>query len=84
VLTVGAGEGKLIAPGNLRATQDNEGYSKLFNYWLENTYQLRYTGGMVPDVNQLMVKVRHLFDSSTADCAQRITFEIPFESQEST
>ena len=36
-------EGKLIAPGNLRATQDNEGYAQLFDYWLANTYQLRYT-----------------------------------------
>lgn len=39
------GEGKLIAPGNLRATQDNPGYAELFDYWCKNTYQLRYTGG---------------------------------------
>lgn len=49
-------EGKLIAPGNLRATQDNKGYAELFNFWMQNTYQLRYTGGLVADVNQLMVK----------------------------
>ena len=49
-------EGKLFAPGNLRATQDNPGYAELFDYWVKNTYQLRYTGGLVPDVNQLMVK----------------------------
>eukprot|EP00981_Chlorochromonas_danica_P010719 scaffold3345_cov164-Ochromonas_danica.AAC.5 len=54
-------EGKLIAPGNLRATQDNPGYAELFSYWLKNTYQLRYTGGMVPDVNQLMVKGKGVF-----------------------
>jgi len=54
-------EGKLIAPGNLRATQDNPGYAELFDYWLKNTYQLRYTGGMVPDVNQLMVKGKGIF-----------------------
>lgn len=54
-------EGKLFAPGNLRATQDNEGYAQLFNYWTENQYQLRYTGGMVPDVNQLMVKGKGIF-----------------------
>merc|ERR1711998_415760 len=29
------GEGKLFAPGNLRATKDNEGYEKLFNYWYD-------------------------------------------------
>jgi sedoheptulose-bisphosphatase len=55
------GEGKLFAPGNLRATQDNEGYAQLFEYWLANQYQLRYTGGMVPDVNQLMVKGKGVF-----------------------
>lgn len=54
-------EGKLFAPGNLRATQDNEGYEELFNYWLENQYQLRYTGGMVPDVNQILVKGKGIF-----------------------
>jgi len=32
-------EGKLIAPGNLRATQDNAGYAELFDYWVKNTYQ---------------------------------------------
>mmetsp|Transcript_28591 Transcript_28591/g.48008 ORF Transcript_28591/g.48008 Transcript_28591/m.48008 type:complete len:356 (-) Transcript_28591:189-1256(-) len=65
----GIESGKLIAPGNLRATQDNEGYSKLFNYWVENMYQLRYTGGMVPDVNQLMVKGKGVF----VNCASKNT-----------
>ena len=54
-------EGKLISPGNLRATQDNKGYADLFNYWMQNTYQLRYTGGLVADVNQLMVKGKGVF-----------------------
>ena len=54
-------EGKLIAPGNLRATQDNKGYADLFNFWMQNTYQLRYTGGFVADVNQLMVKGKGVF-----------------------
>jgi sedoheptulose-bisphosphatase len=54
-------EGKLIAPGNLRATQDNKGYNDLFNFWIQNSYQLRYTGGFVADVNQLMVKGKGVF-----------------------
>lgn len=33
--------------------QDNPGYDELFKYYLDNKYQLRYTGGMVPDVNQV-------------------------------
>lgn len=50
------GEGKLLAPGNLRATQDNPGYAELFNHWMKESYQLRYTGGLVSDANRLMVK----------------------------
>lgn len=34
-------EGKLLAPGNLRASQDNKGYADLFNYWMTHMYQLR-------------------------------------------
>jgi len=54
-------EGKLFAPGNLRATQDNPGYKELFDFWISNQYQLRYTGGMVPDVNQLLIKGKGVF-----------------------
>ena len=36
-------------------------YADLFNYWMQNTYQLRYTGGFVADVNQLMVKGKGVF-----------------------
>lgn len=49
-------EGKLFAPGNLRAVQDNPGYADLHKHYIDNKYQLRYTGGMVPDVNQILVK----------------------------
>jgi fructose-1,6-bisphosphatase len=50
------GEGKMFAPGNLRATYDNPEYEKLVSYWLGEKYTLRYTGGMVPDVFQIIVK----------------------------
>lgn len=72
-------EGKLIAPGNLRATQDNEGYNKLFHYWLENQYQLRYTGGMVPDVNQMLVKGKGVFvnvESKKTKSKLRLLYEV--------
>jgi len=71
--------GKLFAPGNLRGTQDNPGYNKLFNYYLENKYQLRYTGGMVPDVNQLMVKGKGIFVnpvSPSASAKLRVLYEV--------
>jgi len=72
-------EGKLIAPGNLRATQDNAGYAELFDYWVKNTYQLRYTGGMVPDVNQLMVKGKGVFvnvASKNTKSKLRVLYEV--------
>ena len=40
--------GKIFAPGNLRATTDHKEYNALLQYWLEHRYQLRYSGGMVP------------------------------------
>ena len=46
----------LFAPGNLRAVTEHPGYASLIAYWHENRYQLRYTGGMVSDVMQLIVK----------------------------
>ena len=48
-----AGEGKMFAPGNLRATFDNAAYERLINFYLGEKYTLRYTGGMVPDVFQV-------------------------------
>ena len=72
-------EGKLFAPGNLRATQDNKGYQELFNYWIENQYQLRYTGGMVPDVNQLLIKGKGIFvnvASKNTKSKLRVLYEV--------
>mmetsp|Transcript_12813 Transcript_12813/g.39396 ORF Transcript_12813/g.39396 Transcript_12813/m.39396 type:complete len:371 (-) Transcript_12813:1715-2827(-) len=72
-------EGKLFAPGNLRAAQDNPGYKELIDYYNENKYQLRYTGGMVPDVNQILVKGKGVFcnpASPTAKAKLRVLYEV--------
>jgi sedoheptulose-bisphosphatase len=58
------GEGKLFAPGNLRATACNPGYARLVEYWQSSQYTLRYTGGLVPDVTQLLVKGKGIFVSA--------------------
>ena len=55
------GEGKLFAPGNLRATQVRKDYLELVTWWMENQYTLRYAGGMVPDVNTILVKGKGIF-----------------------
>lgn len=51
----------IFAPGNLRATADNLGYRKLIDHYINERYHLRYSGGMVPDVLQLVVKGRGIF-----------------------
>ncbi|KAE7996668.1 hypothetical protein FH972_001372 [Carpinus fangiana] len=77
--TTEIGEGKLFSPGNLRATFDNPEYNKLINYYLSEKYTLRYTGGMVPDVNQIIVKEKGIFTnviSPTSKAKLRLLFEV--------
>jgi len=54
---------KMFAPGNLRACSDSkvQWYVELVQYWLKNDYTLRYSGGMVPDVNQILKKGGGIF-----------------------
>ncbi len=54
-------EGRYFAPGNLRACAKNPQYKALVDYWLTNQYTLRYSGGMVPDMNHILVKGRGVF-----------------------
>lgn len=39
--TTEIGEGKMFAPGNLRATFDNPAYERLINFYLGEKYTLR-------------------------------------------
>jgi sedoheptulose-bisphosphatase len=55
------GEGKMFSPGNLRACAENKEYLALLDFWSENGYQLRYSGGMVPDIHQILVKGKGIF-----------------------
>ncbi|KAF5467391.1 hypothetical protein F2P56_017219 [Juglans regia] len=77
--TTEIGEGKLFSPGNLRATFDNPDYNKLINYYVNEKYTLRYTGGMVPDVNQIIVKEKGIFTnviSPSTKAKLRLLFEV--------
>jgi len=47
---------KYFAPGNLKASATEPWYRELINYWLDKQYKLRYSGGMVPDVNHILIK----------------------------
>ncbi|MFA5351714.1 MAG: fructose-bisphosphatase class I [Candidatus Gracilibacteria bacterium] len=54
-------EGKMFAPGNLRACIENPNYAKLVKFWIDSEYTLRYSGGMVPDLNQILLKGKGVF-----------------------
>ncbi len=56
-----AERGKIFAPGNLNACKTDNWYRDFLNYWINNDYKLRYSGGMVPDVNQIMKKGGGIF-----------------------
>lgn len=73
---------KLFSPANLRACQEDPGYAKLVNFWMESKYTLRYTGGLVPDVYQCFTKEMGVFANPTSQASPaklRVAFEVaPF------
>lgn len=54
-------ESKYFAPGNLRAAAEREDYLKLVNEWIKKGLTLRYSGGMVPDINHILLKGSGIF-----------------------
>lgn len=56
-----APESKYFAPGNLRAAAENEKYLKLTNDYIKRGLTLRYSGGMVPDINHILLKGSGIF-----------------------
>jgi fructose-1,6-bisphosphatase I len=52
---------KYFAPGNLRAVATEVKYEKLINHWMQEKYTLRYSGGMVPDINHIFMKEQGIF-----------------------
>jgi len=72
-------EGKIFAPGNLRAVNDNPRYDAMVKYWVSERYQLRYSGGMVPDVYHILAKGRGVFAnalSPSAEAKLRLLYEV--------
>ncbi len=76
---VTVGEGKMFAPGNLRACSERQDYLDLVNFWTTEQYVLRYSGGMVPDVGQIMLKGKGIFSypgyGNEPDGKLRLLFE---------
>lgn len=54
-------DAKHFAPGNLRAAAEREDYLRLTNEWIKKGLTLRYSGGMVPDVNHILLKGNGIF-----------------------
>ena len=50
----------------MRAAQDTEGYKKLLDYYMDERYTLRYSGGLVPDVYQQFTKNQGVFSNPTS------------------
>ena len=55
------GKKKYFAPGNLRACKDREDYYRLVQDFIQDQYTLRYSGGMVPDINHILKKGSGVF-----------------------
>jgi sedoheptulose-bisphosphatase len=70
--------GELFAPANMRAANDNPGYKALLSFYMNSGCTLRYTGAMVPDVVQLLVKGKGVFCSPISPAARpklRVLYE---------
>ncbi|MBI5411557.1 fructose-1,6-bisphosphatase [Candidatus Peregrinibacteria bacterium] len=52
---------KVFAPGNLRCVNQNPKYKALMDDWMAKEYTLRYSGGMVPDINHIFMKGQGIF-----------------------
>lgn len=50
-----------FAPGNLRACADRPEYYALIRSYIEKQFTLRYSGGMVPDLNHILKKGSGIF-----------------------
>jgi len=72
-------ETKYFAPGNLKAYAENGKYKAVTDYWLSQQRKLRYSGGMVPDLNHILCKGQGIFsypaDSQHSNGKLRLLFE---------
>lgn len=60
-IRIGDTEKKYFSPGNLRVASENEDYSALVGEYIKEKYTLRYSGGMVPDINHILIKGHGIF-----------------------
>lgn len=74
-----APQARHFAPGNLRAAAERKDYLELTNQFIKGGLTLRYSGGMVPDVNHILLKGDGIFTypgySKAPEGKLRILFE---------
>jgi sedoheptulose-bisphosphatase len=56
-----APKAKIFAPGNLRAAKISQTYASFIQKMIQDGVTLRYTGAMVPDTTQILVKKSGIF-----------------------
>ena len=72
-------DGKIFAPGNYGSAKENKNYKKVMDYWLDNKYKLRYSGGLVPDIYHLLIKKKGIFtyfSNKKQNAKLRLIYEI--------
>lgn len=55
------GKAKIFSPGNIRCASEHEEYRKVVDDWMKRGMTLRYTGGLILDVNQIFIKRQGIF-----------------------
>jgi sedoheptulose-bisphosphatase len=68
-----------FALANLRAAADLKGYQRIVDWFVTEKKTLRYTGGLVPDVYQILCKGEGIFVSPTSSQTKaklRVFFEL--------
>ena len=73
-----ADDTKYFSPGNLRAANDIPGYRRFLQEQVRDKKTLRYTGGMVPDVAQILVKGSGVFTTPVA-AAHKVKLRVCYE-----
>lgn len=63
------GERRVFAPANLRCARPGSRYARLVEWYMHEGYTLRYSGGMVPDVTQILVRNGGIFTSPISEDA---------------
>ena len=70
---------RIFAPANVRVTTELSWYHRIVQYYMQQRYTLRYTGGLVPDLYQQFTKGMGIYMnpvSSQSPPKLRLTFEV--------